>query len=274
MTHIIYRKDLKKIFDEPKNFMISGKDEDNAACIEALLESISEKTPDEVKFVLIDTRNTFKKYENDPHLFLPRITDAHEGVKTLELLVSEMEKRYQMLEKNHVSDIAEYNQEADTSSEMPFINIIATNLDDIIALDDESAEISIASIAQRGKSCGIHVFVALRNIRSGRNNLGRIRANIDVTIVTPRLDDEDNFKFFKIHLDARSCLYALFESPSYLAIVQEKLGIEPLFNEMVDFIFANAHEMLMEKFNIDYHRAANALKIMKETVKNNSPFPS
>ena len=157
---------------------------------------------------------------------------------------------------------------------MPFINIIVTNLDDIIALDDESAEISIASIAQRGKSCGIHVFVALRNIRSGRNNLGRIRANIEVTIVTPRLDDEDNFKFFKIHLDARSCLYALFESPSYLAIVQEKLGIEPLFNEMVDFIFANAHEMLMEKFNIDYHRAANALKIMKETVKNNSPFPS
>ena len=46
MAHIIYRKDLKKIFDEPKNFMISGKDEDNAACIEALLGSISEKYPD------------------------------------------------------------------------------------------------------------------------------------------------------------------------------------------------------------------------------------
>lgn len=274
MTCIIYRKDLKKIFDEPQNFLILGKEDDNQTCIEALLESISENAPDEVEFVLIDTRNSFKKYENDPHLFLPRITDAHEGVKTLELLVSEMEKRYQMLEENNVRDIVAYNQKADPSSKMPFINIIVTNLDDIIALDDERAEISIASIAQRGKSCGIHVFVALRNIRSGRNNLGRIRANIEATIVTPRLDDEDNFKFFKIHLDARSCLYALFESPSYLAIVQEKLGIEPLFNEMVDFIFENAHEMLMKKFNVDYSRAAKALEIMKETIKKNSPFPS
>ena len=224
MAHIIYKKDLKKIFDKPKNFMISGKDEDNAACIETLVESFSEKAPDEVKFVLIDTRNTFKKYENDPHLFLPRITDAHEGLKTLELLVSEMEKRYQMLEKNHVSDIAEYNQEADTSSEMPFINIIVTNLDDIIALDDESAEISIASIAQRGKSCGIHVFVALRNIRSGRNNLGLIRSNIGAVILTPKPDDEDNFKFFEINIDADS-LYAVFENPSDLATAQKKLGI-------------------------------------------------
>ena len=274
MTHIIYRKDLKKIFAEPKNFLISGKEEDNAACIDALLEFFSEKAPNEVKFVLIDTRNTFKKHENDPHLFLSRISDPLEGVKTLELLVSEMEKRYQMLEENNVRDIVAYNQEADPSSRMPFINIIIDHLDDIIALDDESAGISIASIAQRGKSCGINVFVALRNIRSGRNNLGRIRANIEATIVTPRLDDEDIFKFFKIHLDARSCLYALFESPSYLAIVQEKLGIEPLFNEMVDFIFENAHEMLMKKFNVDYSRAAKALEIMKETIKKNSPFPS
>ena len=224
MTHIIYRKDLKKIFDEPKNFLISGKDEDNAACIEALLESVSEKAPDEVKFVLIDTRNTFKKYENDPHLFLPRITDALEGVKTLELLVSEIEKRYQMLEKNHVRDIVEYNQEADPSRKMPFINIIVTNLDDIIALDEESAGISIARIAQKGKSCGIHVFVALRNIRRGRNNLGLIRSNIGAVILTPKPDDEDNFKFFEINIDADS-LYAVFENPSDLATAQKKLGI-------------------------------------------------
>ena len=273
MAHIIYKKDLKKIFDEPKNFMISGKDEDNAACIEALLETISEKAPDEVKFVLIDTRNTFKKYENDPHLFLPRITDAHEGVKTLELLVSEMEKHYQMLSENHVRDIAEYNQEADLSSKMPYIDIIVTNLDDIVPVDYESTGDSIARIAQKGKCCGVHVFAALRNIRRGRGNLGLIRSNIEATIITPRLDDEDNFKFFEINIDADG-LYAVFENQQDLEIVQGKLGIEPLFNEMVDFIFANAHEMLMEKFNIDYHRAANALKIMKETVKNNSPFPS
>lgn len=224
MNYIIYQKDLKKIFDEPQNFLILGKEDDNQTRIEALLESISENAPDEVKFVLIDTRNTFKKYENDPHLFLPRITYAHEGVKTLELLVSEMEKRYQMLEKNHVSDIAEYNQEADPSSKMPFINIIVTNLDDIIALDDESAEISIASIAQRGKSCGIHVFVALRNIRSGRNNLGLIRSNIGAVILTPKPDDEDNFKFFEINIDADG-FYAVFENPSDLATAQKKLGI-------------------------------------------------
>jgi|GEM_PF-3074533 len=274
MAHIIYKKDLKKIFDEPKNFLISGKNEDNAACIDALVESFSEKAPDEVKFVLIDTRNSFKKYEKDPHLFLPIVTDPHEGVKTLELLVPEMEKHYQMVAKNHVKDIVEYNQEADPSSKMPFINIIITNLDDIVPVDYKRVGDSIARIAQKGKSCGVHIFAALRNIRRGRNNLGLIRSNIEATILTPRLDDEDNFKFFKIHLDARSCLYALFESPSYLAIVQEKLGIEPLFNEMVDFIFENAHEMLMEKFNVDYSRAAKALEIMKETIKKNSPFPS
>ena len=107
---------------------------------------------------------------------------------------------------------------------MPFINIIVTNLDDIIALDEESAGISIARIAQKGNCCGVHVFVALRNIRRGRNNLGLIRSNIGAVILTPKPDDEDNFKFFEINIDADG-FYAVFETQDDLTAAQKKLGI-------------------------------------------------
>ena len=227
MTQIIYRKDLEKIFDEPQNFLISGKDEDNAACIEALLGSISEKAPDEVKFVLIDTRNSFKKYENDPHLFLPRITDALEGLKTLEFLVSEMEKHYQMLSNNHVRNIVEYNQETDPSSRMPFINIIIDDLNDIMTLDDEYIWKPIVRIAQEGKCCGFRVFVAIRNTKTKRKHQERIiRSNMDIAIVTPDFEDEDDLNTLKRIAYLEDDIYVVVANQKDLEIVQEKLGID------------------------------------------------
>ena len=227
MNYIIYQKDLKKIFDEPQNFLILGKEDDNQTCIEALLESISENAPDEVEFVLIDTRNSFKKYENDPHLFLPRITDAHEGLKTLEFLVSEMEKHYQMLSENHVRNIVEYNQKADPSSKMPFIYIIIDDLKDIVAFDDECSWEPIVRIAQEGKCCGFRVFVAIRNTKTKRKHQERIiRSNMDIAIVTPDFEDEDDLNTLKRIAYLEDDIYVVVANQKDLEIVQEKLGID------------------------------------------------
>ena len=67
-------------------------------------------TPEEVRFIMVDPKMLeLSIYEGIPHLLLPVVTDPKKANLALRWAVDEMERRYELLAKSGVRDIASYN---------------------------------------------------------------------------------------------------------------------------------------------------------------------
>jgi DNA segregation ATPase FtsK/SpoIIIE, S-DNA-T family len=74
-------------------------------------------TPDEVRFIMVDPKMLeLSIYEGIPHLLLPVVTDPKKANLALRWAVDEMERRYEMLAKTGVRDIATYNAKIDIAN--------------------------------------------------------------------------------------------------------------------------------------------------------------
>ncbi len=69
------------------------------------------KTPDEVKFILIDPKRLeFSAYADIAHLVFPVVTDPKRAIAVLKWAVEKMEDRYVMLSEAGVRNAADYNK--------------------------------------------------------------------------------------------------------------------------------------------------------------------
>jgi S-DNA-T family DNA segregation ATPase FtsK/SpoIIIE len=67
-------------------------------------------SPEEVRFIMVDPKMLeLSIYEGIPHLLLPVVTDPKKANLALRWAVDEMERRYELLAKTGVRDIASYN---------------------------------------------------------------------------------------------------------------------------------------------------------------------
>ncbi|HEY6477170.1 MAG TPA: DNA translocase FtsK 4TM domain-containing protein [Polyangia bacterium] len=67
-------------------------------------------SPEEVRFIMVDPKMLeLSIYEGIPHLLLPVVTDPKKANLALRWAVDEMERRYELLAKSGVRDIASYN---------------------------------------------------------------------------------------------------------------------------------------------------------------------
>src|SRR5476649_2607561 len=99
----------------------SGK----SVCINCILMSFLFRfTPDELRLILIDPKQVeMQVYNAIPHLVVPVITDPKKVMLALRWVINEMEKRYKILAKVGVRNIASFNsrvrQENAAPSEAP-----------------------------------------------------------------------------------------------------------------------------------------------------------
>jgi S-DNA-T family DNA segregation ATPase FtsK/SpoIIIE len=85
----------------------SGKSVAVNGMITSLLYNAS---PEDVRFIMVDPKMLeLSIYEGIPHLLLPVVTDPKKANLALRWAVDEMERRYEMLAKTGVRDIASYN---------------------------------------------------------------------------------------------------------------------------------------------------------------------
>jgi S-DNA-T family DNA segregation ATPase FtsK/SpoIIIE len=76
-------------------------------------------TPEEVRFIMVDPKMLeLSIYEGIPHLLLPVVTDPKKANLALRWAVEEMERRYELLAKTGVRDIASYNAKLDKADEV------------------------------------------------------------------------------------------------------------------------------------------------------------
>jgi S-DNA-T family DNA segregation ATPase FtsK/SpoIIIE len=115
----------------------SGK----SVCINSILMSLLFRfTPDELRLILIDPKQVeMQVYNAIPHLVVPVVTDPKKVMLALRWVINEMEKRYQILAKVGVRNIASFNsrsrEPAPLPAESPQLEFLHVNID-----DDEDGE--------------------------------------------------------------------------------------------------------------------------------------
>lgn len=167
---------------------------------------------DEVRLILIDPKMLeMSVYEGIPHLLAPVVTDMSQAANALNWCVNEMERRYRLMSKLGVRNLAGYNdkikeankkgtpipnpfsltpEEPEPLSELPFIVVIIDELADLMMVAGKKIEELIARLAQKARAAGIHLILATQR-PSVDVITGLIKANIPTRIsfqVSSRVD--------------------------------------------------------------------------------------
>ncbi len=135
-----------------------------SVCINCLIVSLLYRaSPDEVKLILVDPKKVeFNLYSGLPHLLVPVVTDPKKAAGSLSWAVSEMERRFNILEDARVRDITKYNSIAritDGMEILPQIVIIIDELADLMMTASDDVEKSIARLAQKARAAGMHLII-------------------------------------------------------------------------------------------------------------------
>ena len=135
-------------------------------CIDTFILSMLYKaSPDELKFILIDTKKVeFSKYNGIPHLLVPVITDIKQAVGALSWALDEMNRRYELLANANARNIADYNDvvKSDTSlgNPLPRIVIIIDELADLMITARSPVEDLVQILTQKARAAGIHLIIS------------------------------------------------------------------------------------------------------------------
>jgi len=156
-----------------------------------IMSLLMKKTPDEVKFIMVDPKQVeFSDYNGIPHLLTPVITDMDKVNNALKWAIVEMENRYTEFKDSKVRNIEDYNKGKGYFA-MPYIVIVIDEMVDMM-MSKSGAEIesSIVKLAQKARATGIHLILATQR-PSVDVITGIIKANIPGRIgmsVTTQID--------------------------------------------------------------------------------------
>lgn len=168
--------------------------------INAMLMSVLYKAdPSQVRMILIDPKMLeMSVYEGIPHLLAPVVTDMRQAGHALNWCVGEMERRYRLMSKLGVRNLAGYNakiSEAEKNEELipnpfsltpdapeplgklPIIVVVIDELADLMMVVGKKIEELIARLAQKARAAGIHLILATQR-PSVDVITGLIKANV------------------------------------------------------------------------------------------------
>ena len=166
----------------------------------------------DVRLLMIDPKMLeMSVYEGIPHLLAPVVTDMKQAANGLNWCVAEMEKRYKLMSKLGVRNLAGYNAKIDEArareesignpfsltpeqpeplQRLPHIVIVIDELADLMMVVGKKIEELIARLAQKARAAGIHLILATQR-PSVDVITGLIKANIPTRIafqVSTRVD--------------------------------------------------------------------------------------
>ena len=179
--------DLRKM---PHLLIAGATGSGKSVCVNSLITSLIYKSsPEDVRLIMVDPKVVeLQIYDGIPHLLIPVVTNAKKAAGALNWAVSEMTRRYNLIQERRVRDIESYNQviegeiskigvnddnEADFEpvEKMPYIVIIIDEFADLMMVASKEVENAITRIAQLARACGIYLVIATQrpsvNVISG-----------------------------------------------------------------------------------------------------------
>jgi len=153
-----------------------------SVCINSLIVSLLyNASPEEVKLILIDPKKVeLNIYNGIPHLLVPVVSDPKKAAGSLSWAVSEMERRFGLIEAVGVRDVNMYNKLTadDPAYEfLPYIVIIIDELADLMMTAPDDVEESVCRLMQKARAAGMHVIIGTQR-PSVDVITGLIKANI------------------------------------------------------------------------------------------------
>ncbi|MFA6700224.1 MAG: DNA translocase FtsK 4TM domain-containing protein [Thiomicrospira sp.] len=176
-----------------------------------IVSMLYKSTPNEVRLIMVDPKMLeLSIYEDIPHLLTPVVTDMSDAANALRWCVFEMDRRYQLMAKMGVRNIAGYNEKVQaaidagepiidplyqqmatfnmemsaappTLTPLPYIVVVIDEFADMIMVVGKKVEELIARLAQKARASGIHLILATQ--RPSVNVItGLIKANIPTRI--------------------------------------------------------------------------------------------
>ena len=157
----------------------------------------------DVRLLMIDPKMLeMSVYEGIPHLLAPVVTDMRQAAHGLTWCVAEMERRYKLMSKLGVRNLAGYNVKIDEAKakeqfiynpfsltpdspepleRLPHIVVVIDELADLMMVIGKKIEELIARLAQKARAAGIHLILATQR-PSVDVITGLIKANIPTRI--------------------------------------------------------------------------------------------
>ena len=153
----------------------------------------------DVRLILIDPKMLeMSMYEGIPHLLCPVVTDMKQAANALNWCVGEMERRYKLMSRMGVRNLAGFNKKIDEATargelvpnpfsltpeepeplqRLPFVVIVIDELADLMMVIGKKIEELIARLAQKARAAGVHLILATQR-PSVDVITGLIKANI------------------------------------------------------------------------------------------------
>ena len=157
----------------------------------------------DVRLLMIDPKMLeMSVYEGIPHLLCPVVTDMRQAAHGLSWCVAEMERRYKLMSRLGVRNLAGYNAKIDEArareesignpfsltpeapeplERLPHIVVVIDELADLMMVVGKKIEELIARLAQKARAAGIHLVLATQR-PSVDVITGLIKANIPTRI--------------------------------------------------------------------------------------------
>ena len=157
----------------------------------------------DVRLILIDPKMLeMSVYEGIPHLLAPVVTDMKQAANALNWCVGEMERRYKLMSKLGVRNLAGYNKKIAEAAErgekignpfsltpeepeplerLPHVVVVIDELADLMMVVGKKIEELIARLAQKARASGMHLILATQR-PSVDVITGLIKANIPTRI--------------------------------------------------------------------------------------------
>lgn len=167
-----------------------------------ILSILFKSSPEDARLIMIDPKMLeLSVYEGIPHLLCPVVTDMKEAANALRWCVAEMERRYKLMSKLGVRNLAGYNRkirdaqlageplldplfirespddQPDELGKLPTIVVVVDEFADMMMIVGKKVEELIARIAQKARAAGIHLILATQR-PSVDVITGLIKANI------------------------------------------------------------------------------------------------
>jgi S-DNA-T family DNA segregation ATPase FtsK/SpoIIIE len=214
--------------DMPHMLIAGATGSGKTVCVNAILASMLYKfKPDELRLVLVDPKMVeMHSFNVLPHLVVPVVTEAKKVTLALRWCINEMEKRFQILAKAGVRNIASFNSRPKTPGvpvpkgepavqqetlkievprddelvvpdKLPYIVVVIDELADLMQQAGADIENAVARLAALSRAVGIHLVIATQR-PSVDVITGVIKANIPARVAFQVASKQDS----RVVLDA------------------------------------------------------------------------
>ncbi len=172
-----------------------------SVCVNSIITTLLyQNSPEDLKFIMVDPKRVeLSLYSGIPHLLAPVIVDNGQVINAFRWVVSEMERRYRLLQDMKSQNIDSYNEKrarektrrytdpetGETMEEemekLPYIVVVVDELAELMISHGKEVEGAIVRIAQLARAVGIHLVISTQRPEV-KVITGLIKANINARV--------------------------------------------------------------------------------------------